>query len=58
MCNDVLYADYELDSNDMFVITPEGNYVNFPAQSYDDTHGPEVIIDTKSHKQYTVVFDE
>lgn len=58
MSNNVLYADYEIDSNDMFVVTPEGNYFNFPAPEYDDTHGPETIIDQKSHKKYTVIFNE
>lgn len=55
-----LYADYELHSktNDMFVITPEGNYFNFPGNEYNETHEPIVIIDTKSHKRYTVIFNE
>lgn len=51
-----LYADYELNGNDMFVVTPEGNYFNFPG--YTEDSSPESIIDPKSHKQYTVVFSE
>lgn len=51
-----LYADYELDSNDMFVVTPEGNYFNFPGKEYDDSHEDIVIVDTKSHIRYIVSF--
>ena len=51
-----LYADIELESNDMFVITPEGNYFNFPASKYNENSPDETIIDPKSHKIYTVVF--
>lgn len=55
-----LYADYELDSptNDMFVVTPEGNYFNFSGSEYDESHEETIIIDPKSHKRYTVVFNE
>lgn len=53
---ETIYADYELEGNGMFVVTPEGNYYNFP--EYDETHEPVEIIDTKSHKRYNVVFDE
>jgi hypothetical protein len=56
---DTLYADYELDGGtDMFVITPEGNYFNFPFNEYNETHEPIIIIDTKSHKRYKVIFGE
>ena len=51
------YADFELEGNDMFVVTPEGNYFNFSGSEYDESHEPETIIDPKSHKVYTVVFN-
>lgn len=55
-----LYADFELNSktNDMFVITPEGNYFNFPGNEFDESHDVAAIIDPKSHKMYNVVFNE
>ena len=53
----VIYADFELEGNDMFVVTPEGNYFNFSGSEYDESHEPETIIDPKSHKVYTVVFN-
>ena len=53
-----IYADYEYDSDDMFVVTPEGNRYTFPAPEYTDKHDPEIIIDTTSHIQYNVIFDE
>lgn len=57
---DKIYADFELNSktNDMFVVTPEGNYYNFPGSEFDETHENIDIIDSKSHKIYTVVFGE
>ena len=57
--DNVLYADYVLDENskDMFVITPEGNYFDFPAPEYDENHESVIIVDPKSHKNYTVRFD-
>lgn len=60
MDNKILYADFEINSKtkDMFVITPEGNYINFPGSSYDENHPDEQIIDTKSHKIYIVKFNE
>ena len=54
---DVLYADIELESEDYFVVTPEGNYFNFPSVSFNDSHSDVNIVDPKSHKKYTVVFD-
>lgn len=54
----ILYADVEMDSNDFFVITPEGNYFNFPADKFDESSNDFTIIDTKSHKMYTVKFHE
>ena len=54
----ILYADVALDSNDFFVITPEGNYFNFPADKFDENSNDFTIIDTKSHKMYTVKFHE
>lgn len=54
----ILYADVEIDSNDFFVITPEGNYFNFPADKFDENSNDFTIIDTKSHKMYTVKFHE
>ena len=56
--NDVLYADVEMDSNDFFVITPEGNYFNFPADRFNENSNDFMIVDTKSHKPYTVKFHE
>lgn len=53
-----IYADYEYDSDDMFVVTPEGNRYTFPAPEYSDKHDPEIIVDTTSHIQYNVIFDE
>mgnify|MGYP006969207265 FL=1 len=53
-----IYADYEHDSDDMFVVTPEGNRYTFPAPEYTDKHDPEIIVDTTSHIQYNVIFDE
>lgn len=53
-----IYADYEYDSDDMFVVTPEGNRYTFPAPEYTDKHNPEIIVDTTSHIQYNVIFDE
>ena len=53
-----IYADYEYDSDDMFVVTPEGNRYTFPAPEYTDKHDPELIVDTTSHMQYNVIFDE
>lgn len=55
---EIIYADYEVDSQDMFVVTPEGNYFNFPHPEYTEEHKPQDIIDPKSHKMYTVVFSE
>ena len=51
MGKNVLYADFELNSatNDMFVVTPEGNYYNFPGDEFTEGHSPIDIIDTKSH---------
>jgi len=54
----ILYADFELDSDDMFVITPEGNYYNFPSQEYNEHSADLIITDTKSHKRYSVCFSE
>ena len=53
-----IYADYEYYSDDMFVVTPEGNRYTFPAPEYTDKHDPEIIVDTTSHIQYNVIFDE
>ena len=53
-----IYADYEYDSDDMFVVTREGNRYTFPAPEYTDKHDPEIIVDTTSHIQYNVIFDE
>ena len=53
-----IYADYEYDSDDMFVVTPEGNRYTFPAPEYTDKHDAEIIVDTTSHMQYNVIFDE
>lgn len=54
----ILYADYEINSADMFVITPEGNYFRFDYPEYDETHESVMIIDPMSHKTYNVVFNE
>ena len=53
-----IYADYAYNSDDMFVVTPEGNRYTFPAPEYTDKHDPEIIVDTTSHMQYNVIFDE
>ena len=53
-----IYADYEYNSDDMFVVTPEGNRYTFPAPEYTDKHDHEIIVDTTSHIQYNVIFDE
>ena len=53
-----IYADYEYDSDDMCVVAPEGNRYTFPAPEYSDKHDPEIIVDTTSHIQYNVIFDE
>lgn len=60
MGNNTLYADFEPVSktNDMFVVTPEGNYYNFPGDEFTENHTPIDIIDTKSHKIYKVLFNE
>lgn len=56
----ILYADYEVNSetDDMFVVTPEGNYFNFPGDEYSEKHEEVTIIDTKSHTPYIVKFNE
>mgnify|MGYP006342447517 FL=1 len=58
MDNVKLYADVEINSKDFFVVTPEGNYFNFPSTEFDETHDDAIIVDPKSHKIYTVVFNE
>jgi hypothetical protein len=58
MDNVKLYADIEINSKDFFVVTPEGNYFNFPCSEFNEKHSDVVIVDPKSHKMYTVVFDE
>lgn len=56
--NNKIYADFELEGSDMFVVTPEGNYYHFPSPEYTEEHEPIVIYDTKSHIPYTVIFNE
>ena len=46
--NDVLYADVEMNSNDFFIITPEGNYFNFPSDKFNENSNDFTIVDTKS----------
>jgi hypothetical protein len=60
LAGNVLYADFELDSAnaDMFVVTPEGNYFNFPGSDYNEQHEDISIIDSKSHLQYIVKFKD
>lgn len=53
----ILYADIELDSDDWFVVTPEGNYFNFPCGSVD-IEKDKSIIDPTSHKIYVVRFND
>jgi len=55
--DNILYADFELNSSDMFVITPEGNKFTFPAKEYTEAHEPVKIVDSASHKIYVVRFD-
>lgn len=58
--DNVLYADFEIESetNDMFVVTPEGNYFNFPGDAYNESHGDITVVDPKSHTIYTVKFND
>lgn len=58
MDNVKLYADIEINGKDFFVVTPEGNYFNFPCDVFDENHIDVVIVDPKSHKKYIVVFNE
>lgn len=58
MNTEKLYADIEIDGCDFFVVTPEGNYYNFPITEFEENHDDVVIVDPKSHKKYTVVFNE
>lgn len=58
MENSKLYADIEINGKDFFVVTPEGNYFNFPSSEFNESHADAIIVDPKSHKMYTVVFDE
>lgn len=60
LTGNVLYADFELESerNDMFVITPEDNYFNFPGDIYNEQHDDVSIIDPKSHRPYIVKFKD
>ena len=58
MVKKILHADGEMNGDDMHVITPEGNYFNFPAGSYHESHPDETVIDPESHKVYTVKFGE
>ena len=53
-----IYADYEYNSDDMFVVTPEGNRFKFDAPIYTENHEDITIVDPWSHKTYTVVFNE
>lgn len=55
-----IYADYKLDNtNDMFVITPEGNeFIFLSEDGYNDTHIPVTVIDPSSNKNYLVIFNE
>lgn len=52
-----LYADQELNSNNWFVVTPEGNYFTFDADKYNENSDDTMIIDPRSHKTYTVCFN-
>lgn len=54
-----IYADYELDSFDMFVYTPEGNKFTFLKEDgFNESHRPVTITDPNSNKNYLVIFDE
>lgn len=53
-----LYADREIESDDMFVVTPEGNYFTFDFNKYNEGSDDVTIIDPKSHKTYNVTFNE
>lgn len=53
-----LYADIELNSDNWFVLTPEGNYFTFDGDKYDELHDDIMIVDPASHKNYTVSFNE
>ena len=47
----VLYADFLPNdtSNDMFVVTPEGNRFKFDAPIYTENHEDITIVDPWSH---------
>lgn len=53
-----LYADFKFENDDMFVVTPEGNYFTFESTKYNENSDDTVIIDPTSHKTYNVVFNE
>lgn len=55
---ETLYADFELNGDNMFVVTPEGNYFTFESPEFNEDHEDKTIIDPTSHKTYNVVFNE
>lgn len=55
---DTIYADLEIASENMFAVTPEGTYFTFEYPEYTPEHSDVIVVDPKSHKDYTVVFDE
>ena len=54
----ILYADYQIEGDDMFVVTPEGNYFTFESTKYNESSPDTTIVDLDSHKTYTVRFNE
>lgn len=56
---EVIYADYKLDSDDMFVVTPEGReYIFLASDGYNEEHIPVTVFDETVNKNYLVRFDE
>lgn len=54
-----IYADFKLDSNDMFVVTPEGNeFIFLKDDGFDEEHIPVTVLDPTSKNTYLVIFDE
>ena len=56
--DNILYADVEQNSDDFFVVTPEGNYYNFPCDKFSENSDDITIVDTKSHIPYVVKFHD
>lgn len=54
-----IYADFKLDSSDMFVVTPEGNeFIFLKDDGFDEEHIPVTVLDPTSKNSYLVIFNE